>query len=283
MTNLTAMKEISDCDTSMLADSTGIDVVTIHMIEYGIAPAHYDVADALCEAMDVTMQDLFPSLFEILSMADALDSQAEVQEFFFEPANKMAFRSAGLDPDLRDWIMVVDLRSGNERRYRVSSMERERVLNEMLSAKDANGYICFYSDCQQIIIKKTAISELSFVAGASYAQFNSRERAYAATMVFEDSSRPEIVGLQPDGGEDGEGDHPFANLLDAALNGRDLPPFFKVETEDDDEDRLVSIHGLEVLEIPMGVLFPEIYSKNTDARYVGPGSGLGGMDALGSA
>jgi hypothetical protein len=283
MTKLTAMKEISDCDTSTLADSTGIDVVTIHMVEHGIAPAHYDIADALCEAMDVTMQDMFPSLSEILSMADALDNEAEVQEFFFDPANKMAIRSAGLDPDLRDWIMIVELRSGNERRYRVSSMEKERIWSELVSAKDANGYICFYSDCQQVIIKKKSFSEVSFTVGASYAQFNSRERAYAATMVFEDSSRPEIVGLEPDGGEDGEGDHPFANLLDAALNGRDLPPFFMVETDGDHEERLVSIHGLEVLEIPMGVLFPEIYSKNSDARYVGPESGLGGMDAQGSA
>ncbi|MDW9478732.1 hypothetical protein GOB57_08445 [Sinorhizobium meliloti] len=283
MTNLTAMKEISDYDSSMLADSTGIDVVTIHMIEHGIVPAHYDVADAMCEAMDVSMKDMFPSLTEILTLADVLDSRAEVQELFFDPANKMAIRSAGLDPDLRDWIMIVYLRSGTERRYRVSSMERERIRNDLVSAKDANGYICFYSDCQQVIIKKTGFSELSFVAGASYAPFNSRERAYAATMIFEDSSRPEIVGLQPDGGEDGEGDHPFANLLDAALNGRELPPFFMVDTDEEDEERLVSIHGLEVLEIPMGVLFPEIYAKNSDARYVGPDSGLGGMDAQGSA
>ncbi|MCV9963803.1 hypothetical protein OIU34_18155 [Pararhizobium sp. BT-229] len=283
MTKLTAVKEISDFDSSMLADSTGIDVVTIHMVEHGIVPAHYDIADAMCEAMDVGMKDMFPSLAEIFSLADALDSEAEVQELFFDPANKMAIRSAGLDPDLRDWIMVVDLRSVNERRYRLSSMEMEKIKNELVSAKDANGFICFYSDCQQVIIRKSAISEVSFRVGASYAQFSSRERAYAATMIFEGSSRPEVVGLHPDGGDDGEGEHPFANLLDAALNGRDLPPFFMVETEDDTEERFVSIHGLEVLEIPMGVLFPEIYAKDSDARYVGPDSGLGGMDAQGSA
>ncbi|MBY3433130.1 hypothetical protein HFN89_02905 [Rhizobium laguerreae] len=283
MTKLTAMKEISEFDSAMLADSTGIDIVTIHMVEHGIVPVHYDHADAMCRAMDVAMTEMFPSLSEILTLADALDTEPELQELFFDPANRMAIRSAGLDPDLRDWIMIVDLRSANERRYRVSSMEMDKIKNELVSAKDANGYICFYSDCQQVIVKKNAISEVSFVVGASYAQFSSRERAYAATMVFEGSARPEVVGLHPDGGDDGEGDHPFASLLDAALNGRDLPPFLKVETEDDDEERFVSIHGLEVLEIPMGVLFREIYSKNSDARYVGPDSGLAGMDAQGEA
>jgi hypothetical protein len=283
MTKLTAMKEISDFDSSMLADATGIDIVTIHMVEHGIVPVHYDIAEAMCEAMDVEMREMFPSLAEIFSLADSLDNPSEVQDLFFDPANKMAMRSAGLDPDLRDWIMVVDLRSANERRYRISSMEMEKIKNELVSAKDANGFICFYSDCQQVIIKKSAISEVSFIIAASYAQFSSRERAYAATMIFDGSSRPEVVGLQPDGGEEGDGEHPFKNLLDAALNGRDLPPFLRVETEDETEDRFVSIHGLEVLEIPMGVLFPDIYSKDSDERYVGPDSSLSGMDAQGSA
>jgi transcriptional regulator with XRE-family HTH domain len=282
MTRLTAMKEISECDSSMLADATGIDIVTIHMVEQGRVPIHYDHADAMCQAMDVAMTEMFPSISEILTLADSLDSEAEIQELFFEPANRMAIRSAGLDPDLRDWIMIVDLRSANERRYRLSSMEVDKVKNALVSAKDANGYICFYSDCQQVILKKDAISEVAFTAGASYAQFSSRERAYAATMVFEGSARPEVVGLHPDP-IDVDVDHPFAMLLHAAMNGQDLPPFFQVETDDDDEHRFVSVHGLEVLEIPMGVLFSEIYSQNSDARYVGMDSGLAGMDAQGEA
>lgn len=283
MHKMTAMKQISDLDNTMLAESTGMDVVAIHMFEHGLAPIHFENADALCGAMDVPMEELFPSLAELLSMTDALETEGEVQEMFFDPAYKMAVRSAGLDPDLRDWIMIVDLKSGNERRYRLSSLEMEKVKNELVSAKDGSGYICFYADCQQVIVKKDAISELSFVVGASYAKFTSRERAFAATMIFENYPKPEVVGLSPDGGEDGEGDHPFASLLDAALNGRELPPFFRVETDDENEERFVSIHGLEVLEIPMGVLFPEIYAKDSDARYVGPGSTLGAMDAQGTA
>ena len=283
MHKLTAMKEITEFDNSMLADSTGVDVVAIHMFELGMTPVHYDVADALCSAMDVPMTELFPSLAELFGVAEALESEAEIQDFFFDPSNRMAIRSAGLDPDLREWIMVVDLKSVNERRYRISSLEMDKIKNELISAKDGSGYICFYSDCQQVIIKKDAISEISFIVGASYAQFNSRERAYAATMVFENSAKPEVVGLIPDGGETGEGETPFAGLLDAALNGRDLPPFFRVVTDDEDEERFVSIHALEVLEIPMGVLFPEIYRKETDARYVSPDSSLGAMDAQGSA
>jgi hypothetical protein len=283
MTKLTALKEISEFDSAMLADTTGIDIVTVNMVEYGRIPVHYDHADAMCQAMDVPMTEMFPSIGEILTLADTLDSNAEVQALFFEPANRMALRSAGLDPDLRDWIMIVDLRSLNERRYRLASTEMDRIRNELVSAKDANGYICFYSDCRQVILRKEAISEVQFVSGASYAQFSSRERAFAATMIFEGSARPQVVGLHPDGGENGEGAHPFGTLLDAAVNGRDLPPFFRVETEGDNEERYVSVHGLEALEIPMGVLFPEIYAKDTDSRYVGPDSPLGALDTKGSA
>lgn len=283
MHKMSAIKEFNDFDNSTLAEVIGIDVVTLHMFEHGHLPLHYEVADALCTAMDVSMEDMFPSLAALLKLADALDTEAEVQELFFEPANKMAMRSAGLDPDLRDWIMIVDLRSGSEMRYRLSSMEMDDIKNKLISSQNADGYICFYSDCQQVIMKKSAIFQVTFVVGASYAQFNSRECAFSATLVFEESPKPMIYDLQPDGGPDGAGDRPFASLFDAALNGRELPPFFRVETDDDDEERFLSIHGLEVLEIPMGILFQEIYSKNTDARYVGPDSGLGGMDAQGTA
>nr|WP_250808047.1 helix-turn-helix transcriptional regulator [Neorhizobium tomejilense] len=283
MNKLTAMKEINEFDNSMLADATGIDVVAIHMFEHGIAPIHFEEAEALCSAMDVDMDKLFPNLAELFVLCEALDSQDEVQEMFFDPANRMALRSAGLDPDLRDWIMIVDLKSGNERRYRVSSMEREKIKCALVAANDSSGYICFYADCQQIIIRKDALSEVSFVVDASYAKFSSRERAYAATLVFEGSPKPEVVGLTPDGGPDGDGEHPFASLLDAALNGRDLPPFFEVETETADEERFVSINGLEVLEIPMGVLFPECYRKHSSKRYVGPSRGLEDMDPEGEA
>ena len=132
-----------------------------------------------------------------------------------------------------------------------------------------------------MILSKKAIVEMSIKPGASYAPFSSREKQFNITMVWEDSARPEIVGVEPDGGEDGEGNRPFAALLAAALAGTDLPPFFEVDGED--EERFVSIMGLEVLEIPMGVLFKEIYDDSSDARYVGPDSGLGAMDAAGNA
>lgn len=283
MPNLTAMKEISGFDSQMLVNSTGIDIVTIHLVEQGLVPVHYTNAEAMCQAMEVELKDMFPSVSEIFALADALDSDEEVHELFNEPANRMALRSAGLDPDLRDWIMILDLQSGNERRYRISSMELATIRDRVLSSKDASGYICFYADCQQIIVKKSAIVEIKFVDGASYASFSSRERAYSATMVFDMCSRPETVTLRPDGGEDGNGDAPFSNLMNAALNGHDLPPFFKVCTQDDSEERIVSIHGLEALEIPMGILFPQIYEKDSDARYVGKNSDLDLMDAKGSA
>jgi len=282
MHRLTAMKEISSYDTPRLAEATGDDPVAIFMFEQGATPAHYHFADRLCAAMDVPLAEMFPDIREILDLAESLDSEADVQDLFFEPANRMALRSVGLDPDLREWVMIVDLKSGNERRYRLASPEVDKVRSHIVNAKDASGYICFYSDCQQVILWTDAITEIRFVVGASYAPFNSREKAYVATMVFDDSPRPEQVLLAPDGGEDGEGDRPFALLLDAAINGRDLPPFIRVEAQDDDE-RYVSVHGLEAIELPMGVIFPEIYDKDGDARYVGLDSGLGGMDTQGNA
>jgi hypothetical protein len=283
MNKLTAMKEITDFDNSMLADSTGLDVVTIYMFEHGYAPIHFDHAISLCQAMDVDMAQMFPTLAELLDLSEALDSEEEMQEFLFDPPNRMAMRSAGLDPDLRDWIMVVDLKSGNERRYRLSSMELEKVRSALVSSSDSAGYICFYADCQQVILRKDAITEISFLVDASYAQFNSRERAYAATLVFDISPRPEIVGLTPDGGPDGDGPQPFAKLLDAALNGRDLPPFLEVQTEDPAEQRFVSINGLEALEVPMGILFPDCYRKTSDKRFAPPSRGLEDMESEGEA
>ncbi len=283
MHKMTALKEIAEFDTEALAETTGIDPVAIYMFEHGMTAIHFEDADALCAAMDTTAAELFPTLSDLFDLVEGLESSAEVQEMFFEPAYKMAMRSVGLDPDMRDWIMVVDLKSGNERRYRISSIEMEKIRNVLLGATDGGGYICFYSDCQQVIIRKNAISELSFVVNASYAPFRSREKAFAATLVFEGAVKPEVVGLTPDGGEDGNGNRPFGKLLEAALNGKDLPPFLQVQTDGDDDERFVSIHGLEAIEIPMGVVFPDIYRKDSGARYVGPQPELDGMDTQGTA
>lgn len=282
MHKFTAIKQTTDFDSRALADQIGVDVVTLHMFEHGLAPIAFETAMVLCEVLDVLAEDMFPNVAEIINLGQELNAEAEMQALFFDPPNRMALLNACIDPDLRDWIMVVTLRSGIERRYRMLSQERDKMKALMAGARNSDGFFCFYADCQQVLLRKSAVSEISFVPGASYAAFSSRERSQVVTLVSEGDKRPELVGVNPDGGRDGEGPQPFAELISAANSGEPLPPFFQVE-DDREEERFVSINGLEVLEIPMGVIFPDIYQENSDSRLVTMDDELATIAAQGSA
>lgn len=263
MNRYAAVKQMADMNNFEIAEAVNEDVVSLYLFERGLAPIHIDTAYAICDLLEVEMKELFPNLTAIFDASDEIVDREELSEFLLEPENRMALLSSGLDPDVRDWIMIVDLFGGVERRYRMSSPEKERLEVELSGMADLKGFLTFYADCQHILLKKESIFEISFVVAASYAPFSSRERAHAITAAYTGTGKIETLMVLPDDGDRS----PFLSLVQAGAVGKDLPPFLSVTTGSDEETRFVSLLALDLLEIPVGVVFSDVYNEDTEKSY----------------
>ena len=282
MNKFTALKALAGFDNRKLSEFTGVDMVTLFLFERDATPVSLDVAQHICEALDSELIDMFPAINDLLIELSKIESDEEIQTIMQHPENTMLFQNSGIDPDDREWIMIVILISGIERRYKLTTIELDEVRRSLIDNDQSDEFLSFYSDCQQVFIKKGAVAEVKFLSSASYAPFRSNERAFSITIVSKDSVRPEVIGVMRDGGYDGNGERSFANLVKSIHENLQLPSFFLVDSEDE-EERYISISGLEVLEIPMGIIMPEIYESETDPLTPEVDSALDSMEMAGSA
>jgi hypothetical protein len=259
MNKFTAMKQVSELDNKSISELISVDVVTLFMFERGLTQINYEIAHQLCEVLGSHLGQVFPALDDMLEKAEGMQTDEERQAFFMEGVNHLALKTAGIDPDLREWIAVVTLMSGVERRYRVSSQVRDELRVELASSMHTDGFLNFYADCQQVLVSKAAIDEVTFIANGSYAAFSSREKGTMVTMYREGGLRPDFVSV-PGGGVTGEGRNPFGDLIDAAVEGTPIPSF--IQLDDGVQERFVSVFGFDVIEMPMGVMFPQIYDSD---------------------
>jgi hypothetical protein len=98
----------------------------------------------------------------------------------------------------------------------------------------------------------------------SYAQFSSDEKAFAATVVLPGSPFPVVTTLIPDNRLPGGHGSPLYNLIAAAREGIDLPPFIRFA--DADEIRFLQIENMELLEIPVGLTIPGFYDDEEETN-----------------
>lgn len=280
-------------DLVTAAGRVGIDEMQLALFEQGIGWIGIATAFRLQEVVEVPMDHIFPLLKDVFDKAANCMSDEEREALIFAPENREALAQSGIDPDRMAWYAIVQLKSGNERRYFLTSTEYARIRADMLNSEGSDGFLTFHSDCQNVILRKSAIASVRFTNDASYAWFRSHERDFVITVVSSVSPRPVKMEVTPDGRPDGNGPRPFADLFVAARGessiGTDgqkdsggMPTFFSLV--DHPDETLVSFDGIEVIEVPCGVLMPDLYE---DDEVVSPrhemNESLRSMEMLGEA
>lgn len=280
MNRISELRQRAGFDIGDVADIVGIDVIELALAERGIGLTHFDVVVAMAGLFEADPADLYPSVAaQFHSIQDPEDGDMRAQ--MMEPERSSALVLAGIDPDIASWYAIVKLKSGNERRYRVSSAERARIRSDLTDNDATDGYLLFYADCRNVAVRRSAISELHFTNTASYAQFSSHESSFDVVIVSPRSPRPETISVVPDGGDDGDGARPFFDFLEAAREGKATMKFLLME--DGDDERFIGIDMLELMEIPVGVTMPDLYTGDAEPALPDPAAGLEKMEVMGQA
>ena len=267
-----------------VARMLSLDVATLIQFGLKVGFINLETCMAICNVLDMSFFDMFPPLDdlrpELADDADVDDEFRHIYAIFEKTEHHPRLLACGIDPDLRPWYVAVHLTSGVERRYRLSSVEKNRLDNAMTSATDTKGYFVFHADCQTVILRRSAVQDVRFSNSMSYAQFSSDERAFAATVVLPNSPFPAVTGMSCD--DPGQGGHgtPLYDLISTARSGGDLPAFVRLPEED--ELRFLQIENMEVLEIPVGLTIPGFYDDDEDEADDAPETLLL-MEAMGTA
>lgn len=247
-----------------IAKTIGIDEATLFLFELHAGHIHIDIALSLCSYMDISFFELFPDLNDLSpgENEEGEDEMSVVLDLMRNVENRVRFYANGIDPDSRNWFVLLRLRSGVERRYRLNSPEKQ-YLEEMLTSEDtSNPFIVFTGDCRTIILKRNAVLDVRFSNAMSYAQFSSLESAYSALIVYENMQVPKSFPLTCDDlSEQGHG-QPLGALIQKAREGGPLPSYLRFP--DDEDECLINIETFELMEIPVGATIPFLYMDDLE-------------------
>lgn len=286
-------------DLVSAAGKAGIDEMQLALFEQGMGWIAIGTAFRLADVVEVPIGQVFPLLKDVFARAEVSEEETDRESIIFAPGNREILAQSGIDPDRMAWYAIVQLKSGNERRYFLTSTECNRLRQDMLHSQTAEGFLTFHSDCQNVILRKSAIASIKFTNDASYAWFRSHERDFVITVVSNLSPRPVTMEVTPDGRPDGNGPRPFAELLATARGEHlvspqeaeeqagegcppEMPAFFSLFDEPD--ETIVSFDGIEVIEIPCGVLMPDLYEDDEEyAEGREGGESLKTMEIMGQA
>jgi len=273
---LNALRKSAGLSRSNLAEIMGVDFLEIALAERGIGHVPFLFVMNVAEVLECTPQELFPALAAHFAGLDPeAMSDNQLREVLLSDENAKAFSEAGIDPDIARWFVIVKLKSGNERRYPVSSIERDKIMQTLTSGSDMP-FILFMSDCRMVAIKISSISELSFRNHASYAYFSSEESATKVVLVSERSPRPETVIADPSG-IFGSG---FSDFMGAAMANEQRKFFVFAE---DAGETLMNIDLVEAIEVPMGLLVPDLYEDDLPQTGSQVSETLEDMSVMGTA
>lgn len=280
-----AMAE-SGLDLGDVARLLNLDVAAVIQFGMQVGFINLETCLGICNVLNVSFFDLFPSMHDL---KPELSEEAEIEDeapFVYALFEKTEFHprllACGIDPDPSQWFVAFQLSTGLERRYRLSSIEKNRLENALSFAADTSGHFVFHADCQTVIIRRSAVLDVRFANSMSYAQFSSDEKAYAATLVLPGSPFPVVTTLIPDNRLPAGHGSPLFNLISAARDGQDLPPFIRFA--DSDEIRFLQIENMELFEIPVGLTIPGFYDDEKEgADLPGDEANLLHAEAMGTA
>lgn len=282
MNNLSKLIEEAGTSIHELANDVGVDVLEISMAKHGLGQTHFDTVCAIADALECEIEDIYPSLDgHIDDFNEEGISHEEMRNRMLASNNWNSLFKAGIDPDPDLWFVIIKLKSGNERRYRISSIEMLKLSEAIESSTNSEGFFVFIGDCRTILLRKFAMKQLQFRNEASCARFSSAEDASNITIVSTTYPRPEPIQVEPDYPKGGPETCPIGNLVNNASENKPIGPFFKMENED--ADRYINIDEVELMEIPLGLIIPSLYEDEIEIDNYGEEAGLEYMVPAGSA
>lgn len=256
MSRYLAYMKAADMNIFEIAKVVEVDVLEVSMAVNNIGLANFDVVASIANALSCEVADLYPEIAETIEIIDEEGkTEGEARQLMTSEEHARNLMSVGIDPDLDRPFAIIRLKSGNERRYRMCSIERDKLQTAVADAKDTNGFFVFQADCRAVVVRKASIADVVFRDQASYARFSTEENGDRITVVFSDFARPEDIIVPPDQIEDDC--HPLTDIVEAALDGEVLRPFINIK--EDGDDMYVSIDRMELMEIPLGLITPRLY------------------------
>lgn len=280
-----SLMQETDFDNADVARLLNLDVATVILFDLKVGLVNLDTALSLCSLLDVSFFDMFPALEDLAPEMDADAEPGDEVPFIYSLFEQSEYHprllGCGIDPDIRLWYVSIQFKSGVERRYRLSSLDKTRLDITLSEATKADSYFVFHADCQTVIIRRSAVQDVRFSNGLSYAQFSSDERGFAMTVMMPHMHQPSFTSVPCDDVNDGGFGTPLRDLIDLARADAELPSFLRFT--DGEETRLLQIDGFEVLEIPVGLTIPNFYRDDSEIEDESPAEILLKMEAMGSA
>ncbi|WP_315922707.1 hypothetical protein [Mesorhizobium sp. SP-1A] len=266
MNKLSQLIENAETSIHELAEQLDVDVLEVAMAKRCIGFTHFDTVCALADALECDIEDIYPTL---AGHVEAFDEEGisleEMRARMISEDHLQVLVDAGIDPDPERWFVILKLKSGNERRYRIASGDLQVLTEEIETAENSEGFFVFTADCRTIVLRKSAMKQIQIRNEASYARFSSNEDANHLTIVSTTSPRPEAIEVEPDLPGAGPESCPITMLIQKAMNNEPIGPYFKMEDEGD--DRYINLDEMELLEIPLGLVMPHLYEYEVEEAF----------------
>lgn len=249
MNQIRNLRQKAGIDMADLANLANADIAEIALAENGIGHVRFDTAEMIAAALDASLSALFPDAEEIL---DALpdDEDPNYRDTLLTPENADTLLAAGLDPDILPWFAILKMKSGNEQKYLLTSFEKDQIVAAL--REPSGKFVRFVADCRHVAVKLDAVADVKLTNMTSYAPFSSHDSAFEVTVLWTNGARPERIEVHPDESKFG-----LASVV-ASDRKEEMPAFISLVTDEGDE-RFIATDAIDVIEIPVGVLMPNIY------------------------
>lgn len=183
-----------------LADAAGTSQQQIQRIEAGKQSARFDLALAICVALDAKMTDVFPTTSGAIEAAD--NSIETIADVYGRRDIRKAFSEAGLDMAPEHWMLKYRLRGGATGIVPISGPDRRRLWS--LIQGDENSFAVFDSEDRRYAINLKHLQYCHFLFEAfpiQTAEENSlgtEDLTDSISIILADAAEPLNFSVDPD-------------------------------------------------------------------------------------
>lgn len=125
-----------------LAELAGTSQQQIQRIEGGVQNARFDLAFAICAALDTRMQEVFPSTE--LALKRSRKRVKTLADVYLDSKASEELEKAGIDMEPRRWTLIYRLRGGAEGMLPISGPEYSRIWR-FIQLEESDSFIVFDS------------------------------------------------------------------------------------------------------------------------------------------
>ncbi|WP_425088181.1 helix-turn-helix transcriptional regulator [Stappia sp.] len=183
-----------------LAEAAGTSQQQIQRIEAGTQSARFDLALAICVALDAKMTDVFPTTSSAIEAAD--NSIETIADVYGRRDIRKAFSEAGLDMAPEHWMLKYRLRGGATGILPISGPDRKRLWS--LVQGDENRFAVFDSGDRRQAINLKHLLYCHFLFEAFPVQIaedddmGTDDLDSSISITFADNSEPLVFPVEPD-------------------------------------------------------------------------------------